>query len=174
MLPYLVSVDDPWDTVSPHHEWVPRTFTGKTLAKAFGLPAAVVDVRRVAGAQGRPASLVITTAKGTTLELKLTEVRSRLGLKSSSFRLGTLRLARPAGARTDLAVPLSGVARDVEAPSLQKLSPAGSWVKGPPLRIDADGTFAVTVRPPGALTVRLVADDLVGQPLEIPPVGSPS
>jgi stage II sporulation protein D len=173
-VPYLVPVADPWDVASPHHLWEPRTFTGKTLAKAFKLPTPVVDVRRVAGAVGRPATLVLTTSKGTTLELKLTEVRSRLGLKSSSFRLGTIRLSRPAGPRTDVAVQLTGVARDVEAPALEKLGPAGSWVKGPALQVADDGTFTVTVRPPGALTVRLVAEGLVGQPLAIPAVGSPS
>jgi SpoIID/LytB domain protein len=173
-VPYLVPVDDPWDIVSPHHAWVPKTFTARALAKALGLSGSVVDARKVAGSEGRPASLVFTTSAGATSEIRLTDVRSRLALKSSGFRLGTIRLARPAGPRRDLAVALTGVARDVEAPVLQKLGSGGTWVKGPPLALAEDGTFAVTVRPPGALTVRLVADGLVGQPLTIPPVGSPS
>ena len=173
-VPYLVSVDDRWDALSPHHRWEPKSYTGKALAKAFGLAAAIVDARIVPGSAGRPAQLVLTTATGGTAELRVTDVRSRLGLKSSSFRLGTLRLARPAAPRLAIGVTLEGVARDVTRPVLQKLGPSGAWLAGPKLVLAPDGTFAVTVRPPGALTVRLAADGLTGPPLVIPAVGTPS
>ena len=36
-LPYLVSVDDPWDAASPNHAWTPRLLSGAQLAARFGL-----------------------------------------------------------------------------------------------------------------------------------------
>jgi stage II sporulation protein D len=173
-VPYLAAVDDPWDAVSPHHVWEPRTFTGASLAKALRIPGAIVDAVTVPGATGAPARVVLTTAAGTRLELKLSEVRSRMALKSTSFRLGTLRLTRTPGPRATPAVTLSGVARNVDRPLLQKLGPAGTWVAGPKLVVGPDGTFSVTVRPPGALTVRLAADGLVGAALTIPAAGAPA
>jgi SpoIID/LytB domain protein len=174
-VPYLQSVDDAWDEASPHHTWAPRTFTAAQLGKALGVGEPVGDARLVPGAPGAPARLVLTTAKGRIVEVRITEVRSRLSLKSSSFRLGSLRLARPPGARTTTAVALSGVARDVERPVLQKLTAAGTWTAGAKLKLAEDGSFTVTVRPVGALTVRLSATGLVTAPLTIPAVGgSPS
>jgi len=37
--PYLQAREDPWDTLSPYHRWVPRTFTAATLGQAFRLCA---------------------------------------------------------------------------------------------------------------------------------------
>ena len=62
-VPYLVSVDDPWDELSPNHRWEPRQLTGRELAKAFGLAGTVTDVsltpearglRRGSGSRRRP------------------------------------------------------------------------------------------------------------------------
>jgi stage II sporulation protein D len=167
-LPYLVSVEDPWDEASPHHRWEPRTYTGKTLARAFGLSGSVVDARIVPGAPSRPAQLVLTTAAGAATAIRLTDVRTRLGLRSSTFRLGTLRLAAPPGTvAPGSPVRLTGAARDVDRPRLEKLAPGGVWVKGPRLALAADGTFAVTLRPAATLQVRLVADGLIGIPVTI-------
>src|SRR6266511_3008193 len=37
-VPYLVSVPDPYDSISPHHDWGPFTFTGAKLAKVLKMP----------------------------------------------------------------------------------------------------------------------------------------
>lgn len=167
-LPYLVSVEDPWDEASPHHRWEPRTYTPTTLARAFGLSGSVVDARILPGAPSRPAQLVLTTTAGATTAIRLTDVRTRLGLRSSTFRLGTLRLAVPPGkVAPGSQVRLTGTARDVDRPRIEKLAPGGAWVKGPRLVIAPDGTFAVTLRVAATLEVRLVADGLVGAPVRI-------
>src|SRR6185437_9773498 len=46
--PYLVSVRDPYDSISPYHSWGPVPVTGKTLGGAVGVVGRVVDatVRR--------------------------------------------------------------------------------------------------------------------------------
>src|SRR5437588_11849279 len=35
ILPYLVAVPDPYDTISPYHDWGPVPYTGAALAKSF-------------------------------------------------------------------------------------------------------------------------------------------
>jgi stage II sporulation protein D len=172
-LPYLVAVDDPWDETSPHHRWEPRTFTGKSLARAFGLAGTVVDARIVPGVPSRPAALELTTAAGATVSTRLTDVRAKLGLRSSTFRLGMLALTRPGGAvAPGTPVRLTGTARDVQRARLEKLAPGGAWVRGPKLALATDGTFTVTLRPTATLRVRLVADGLVGTPVTVTVGGS--
>src|SRR5205823_14727492 len=41
--PYLVSVEDPYDKISPYHDWGPLAVTGKTLGHALGVAGRVVD-----------------------------------------------------------------------------------------------------------------------------------
>ena len=97
-LPYLASVDDPWDESSPNHRWETRVLGGQQLARRLGLQGAVTDVSYEAGAPGAPAALRVTTAQGATSEQRLSDVRNRLGLKSLEFTLGVLRIDRPADA----------------------------------------------------------------------------
>ena len=95
-VPYLVSVDDPWDEASPNHRWATQLLSGAQVAKRFGLTGVVADASLVPGAPGKPAVLRLTTAAGGTSDARLSDVRARLGLKSTGFRLGVLRLDPPA------------------------------------------------------------------------------
>ena len=167
-LPYLVSVDDPWDAASPNHAWPAQLLTGAQLAKRFGLTGAITDVAYVAGTPGKPAVVRVTTAKGATADLRLSEVRARLGLKSTGFRLGLLRLDRPAAKLADNGVlRLTGVARDLTDVVLEQQGPSGTWTTVRRLAPAADGTFAVKLRPAGTTVYRLSADGLGGPPLTI-------
>ena len=128
-LPYLQSRHDPWDTLSPYHRWKPRSFTAASLAQAFGLSAPVVDVQVVPTASGRPASVTLVKKTGESILLKAADVRARLGLRSTAFRIGVLRVAPPPAARAAGApVVVSGLARDVDAPLLEKLGANGAWL----------------------------------------------
>jgi SpoIID/LytB domain protein len=167
-LPYLVSVDDPWDAVSPNHAWTPQLLTGAQLAARFGLKNAVASVAYVPGTQGKPATVQLTTADGQTASPRLSEVRSRLGLKSTGFRLGTLRLDPPAQPKgTSPVVLLTGVARDVEDATLERRTPGGTWITAKRLSPAADGTFAVKLRTSGTTVYRLSADGISGPPLTV-------
>ena len=167
-LPYLQSRPDPWDTGSPYHSWAPRSFTATTLAAAFGLSAPVVDVVIVPTASGRPASVTLIKKTGETILLKAADVRARLGLRSTAFKLGVLRVGRPpATSPAGKPVVVSGLARDVKAPLLQKLAANGTWVPSIKVAPDGDGSFAVTVRPKFTATYRLTADGQVGPALTI-------
>jgi len=165
---YLQSVADPWDDVSPFHRWEPRVFTAATLARAFGLGAPVADVRAVPTPSGRPSTVLVTTRDGATVQLSAAEVRARLGLRSTAFRLGVLRFARPgAPSAAGAPVTLSGIARDVEGAVLEKLGADGTWVRAARLRPAPDGTFTVTLRPKQTSTFRLSAAGLPGPALTL-------
>jgi len=169
VLPYLQSRPDPWDAGSPYHRWEPRSYTATTLAAAFGLSAPVVDVVVVPTASGRPASVTLIKKTGERILLKAADVRARLGLRSTAFKLGVLRVARPpaASAAAGRPVVVSGLARDVQSPLLQKLAANGAWVPSVKVAPDDDGSFAVTVRPKATATYRLTADGQAGPALTI-------
>ena len=167
-LPYLVSVDDPWDAASPNHAWTPRLLTGAQLAARFGLKDPVADIAYVPGSPGKPAAVRLTTSDGQTSTARLSDVRSRLGLKSTGFRLGTLRLDPPAEPKgTSSVVQLTGVARQVDRATLERRTPDGTWVTAKRLSPAADGTFAVRLRPSGTTVYRLSADGVAGPPLTV-------
>ena len=167
-LPYLVSVDDPWDTASPNHLWPAQLLTGPQLAKRFGLAGAIADVAYVPGTPGKPAVLHLTTTKGATADVRLSDVRARLGLKSTSFRLGLLRLDRPAAKLAANGVlRLTGIARDLTDVVLEQQGPSGTWTIVKRLAPAPDGTFAIKLRPAATTVYRLSADGLGGPPLTV-------
>ena len=84
------------------------------------------------------------------------------------FKIGVLRVAAPTAPPTaGAAVVVSGLARDVEQPLLEKLGADGSWLPSVKVAPDADGAFAVTVRPKTTSTYRLTADGKPGPALTI-------
>src|SRR5712691_6922798 len=52
-VPYLVSVADPYASISPYHDWGPFAFTGAKLAKTLKMPGRVVDLQPALNAAGR-------------------------------------------------------------------------------------------------------------------------
>ena len=51
-VPYLVSVPDPYDTLSPHHDWGPVAFDAAAAAKALDLAGPLLDLTPTAGPSG--------------------------------------------------------------------------------------------------------------------------
>jgi SpoIID/LytB domain protein len=167
-LPYLPSVDDPWDVGSPNHAWAPRLLTGAQLASRLGLKNSVADATYVPGAPDQPAAVRLTTADGQSVDRRLNDLRGSLGLKSMSFHLGVLRLDPPVAATGGgTAVRLSGVARDVGDAVLERRTPVGAWIRVKRLSPAADGVFALTLRPTVTTVYRLSADGLAGPPLTV-------
>jgi stage II sporulation protein D len=170
--PYLVSRDDPWDASSPYHRWVPRAYTAAALGAAFGLSAPIADVQVVQTPSGRPASVTLVKKTGQSILLRAADVRARLGLRSTAFRIGVLRVARPMPpVAPGEPVAISGLARDVAAPVLERLGAGGSWRTAARIVPDAAGGFRVTVRPATTSTYRVTAD---GQPGPVVTVSVPT
>jgi stage II sporulation protein D len=87
--PYLASVSDPYDSISPHHRWGPLRFTARTLARRLHVPG-VVKLTPLVNASGRVSSVRISWARGRTT-LPASTVQSRLGLPSLWFWVGGAR-----------------------------------------------------------------------------------
>ena len=166
--PYLQTRDDPWDSLSPYHRWAPRSFTAASLGQAFRLSGPIVDVQVEPTDSGRPLSVTLIKKTGASVLLRSADVRAKLGLRSTAFKLGVLRIGLPSpstGAGAPVVIP--GVARDVSAPILEKLGASGSWLPSVRIRPGPDGAFVATVRPKLTATYRLVADGVTGPALTV-------
>jgi stage II sporulation protein D len=87
-VPYLRSVDDPYDTVSPYHRWTVEL----TDADAARLLAEVrqgdlLDLRVVAQTPSGRAALVRVVGTLGTVDIPGTTARTLLGLRSSWFAI---------------------------------------------------------------------------------------
>jgi stage II sporulation protein D len=153
--PYLVSVPDPYDTLSPYHDWGPLRFSAATLAKRLHVPGGrVSDFRANVTSSGRVRSV---TFVGTNGERTATgaAVRTALGLRSTWFHLGLLNLSNPGGTVVyGSAGTLSGVARGVTGVTLESRAYGGAWKRRARLTV-RDGAVTVTVRPKGTTDYRL-------------------
>ena len=81
--PYLVSVSDPYDSLSPRHTWGPLRFAPRTLAKRLRLPGVVGLTIRRNGSE-RVASVVVRWRVGETT-LSGRTFATRLDLPSTWF-----------------------------------------------------------------------------------------
>jgi stage II sporulation protein D len=158
-VPYLVSVPDPYDSISPYHAWGPYSYTAAKLDAALKVPGTLVDVETATNASGRIATL---TAHGTGGDVTLTgeQVRAKLGLRSTWFRVGVLALdplpAKPVpyGA----VVALTGVGRGIAGLKLQQRVPGETdWSAGTPVKARPDGSLALSVKAGAPGQYRLAA-----------------
>jgi stage II sporulation protein D len=110
-IPYLVSVPDPYDNASPHHTWGPFAFTAAKLSSTFKVPGRLLDVRVTLNASKRVAEMTLVGANGEVVA-RADDVRRKLKLRSTWFRVGVLALERPAAPlEYGRALALKGVAR---------------------------------------------------------------
>ena len=155
-LPYLVSVADPGDALSPHHRWGPFVFAGRKIAAALKARGALLDVTVTPNSSGRVHSVTARTTLGQWTALG-TDVRRALGLRSTWFHIGTLALAHPAKpAVFGSGFGLSGVARGIADVTLEERPAGGSW-RG--LRTVSGSNFTTSVRPEVTTYYRLTAGE---------------
>jgi stage II sporulation protein D len=154
--PYLVSVNDPYDTYSPYHDWGPVAVAGPAASRLLGIPG-IVALRPVP-AIGHARAIVVTGRNGD-VTVSASDVRRALGLRSTWMSVGVLALARPGGAAAaGNSVTLTGRATRVQSPVLeQRVAAGGTWEPGPALALRPDGTFAVAVAPSVTTQYRLSA-----------------
>src|SRR5207237_3845331 len=155
-VPYLVSVPDPYDTISPYHTWGPFPFTGAKLGRTLHLGGAVTDVRTTLNSSGRVTTLTALTAHGER-SLAGSKVKSALGLRSTWFSVGVLSLSAPTGPIVyGSTTRLTGVARGIRPLELQQRTD-GDWALVAGLKAAKDGSIAVAVKPAVTTQYRLVA-----------------
>lgn len=175
-VPYLRAVDDPWDAVpaNPNHRWKPQTIPPRKLAAALKLGAPASDVVVTLGGDGRPVTLAVTSVSGAVRTVTARDARTLLGLRSTSFRLGVLRLTAPADAVAGEPVALEGVARDVDGAALERQAPDGTWKSVRVLPAKPDGRFRVVVRPQLTTVYRLVAGEVAGPAVTVSVTEAPA
>jgi stage II sporulation protein D len=169
-VPYLRSVDDPYDAASPHHVWGPLVLDAQRVARELGVPGG--DVSAVRAPSGRVESVRIGSRR-----VRADRFRTELGLASTWFDVGELSLAGDRtwvlyGGRLELATRADGVGRAV----LQRRIGAGRWKTLKVVR----GVEHVAVEPQAQTVYRLDADRVhgpvftvaVAPKLEITPAGA--
>ncbi|MGD9695697.1 MAG: SpoIID/LytB domain-containing protein [Thermoleophilia bacterium] len=85
--PYLVSVPDPFDHISPYHVWTPPpSFTGARLGRLLGLGGPVAEVRILSrGRSPRVREALVITDSGRQVRFTGARLRSALGLRDTWF-----------------------------------------------------------------------------------------
>ncbi len=148
--PYLVSVKDPYDTISPYHSWGPLPVTGKDLAAALALTGKPVDATVTRNGSKRVAQLHVTTlAHGSSSDSAVTggSVAASLNLRSTWFSVGVLSLLPPSphvAVSPGTTVTLTGTVRGVKNVALQQRPAGGAWTELQTVEPDP-GTRAISV-----------------------------
>jgi stage II sporulation protein D len=158
-VPYLVSRPDPWDKLSPYHDWGPVLLGARTVQSKLALDGRVLDATGAATSSGRLRALVVTTMSGSE-SVPASLVRTALGLRSTWISVGVLRLDRPLagpvvfGSTTHLA----GIGRGLGAPRLAASPDGVAWSPVRTLTPDAAGAVALDVKPLRSVRYRLEAE----------------
>jgi SpoIID/LytB domain protein len=161
-VPYLVPVADPYDTLSPYHDWGPVLFDAARVAKQLKLSAPIADVQAVDGASGRVKTLTVASTDDSQVTLTGNQVRTALALRSTWFTPALLQLLPASKTMTfGGAVTLSGLARGTGDLSFEsKAAGQTTWTDAGSLQLDGSGRFATIVKPALTTQYRLAWDDV--------------
>jgi len=169
--PYLVSVADPYDTISPYHDWGPVPVTGKALGSAVGVVGRVVDATVKRNASRRVKTLRVTSLSGGT---ELTAgaggptVAGALGLRSTWFSVGVLSLQPPSpnpAVAAGTKVTLSAVVRGVKNAVVERSAAGAPWTQF--RAITTTGAFQFSVKPRVTTLYRLATQNDAAAPVRI-------
>jgi stage II sporulation protein D len=155
-IPYLVSVEDPYDSASPHHIWRPIVVPAAKMEKALKVPGRLTDVRTTVNASARVPTVTGVGTQGET-SVRGADFRRALDLRSTWFRIGVLALPQPSKPLAyGAAGKLTGTARGVSQPMLEQLK-GTTWTTVASVQAQGNGSFAVTVRPTATTRYRLAS-----------------
>jgi stage II sporulation protein D len=160
--PYLVSVRDPYDGISPYHDWGPVAVTGKQLGTALGIAGRVLDAIVTRNSSRRVKSVklaALSHGAQSTTAVTGAATAAALRLRSTWFSVGVLSLQPPAPNRPVAAgtrVRLGGVMRGVRGVVVQARSLGGPWTQLRSIVPAAKtGAFHFVVRPSVTTDYRL-------------------
>jgi stage II sporulation protein D len=166
-VPYLVSVPDPYDTISPYHTWGPYAYTGAGLAKKMKMNDRVTDVQADLDSSGRIKTLNVTGSKGE-ISIAGGDLRKRLGMRSTWFTVGVLSLTAPSapivyGSRGQL----TGVARGLANAVLQQLD-GSTWKDVAAAKAGKSGALTLTIKPTVTTRYRLATGKVSAAAVRVP------
>src|SRR5262249_50512781 len=159
-VPYLVSVADPYDTLSPYHDWGPFVFSAAKVKKALKVKGRLLDVQTTVNASQRVDTV---QAIGDLGERDLTgaDFRAALGLRSTWFTVGVLALDPLAATTVTYGTPftLTGTGRNFTDLRLeQRTSDKTDWTLNRGIDPAADGSFTVRLKAAGPAEYRVTGD----------------
>jgi stage II sporulation protein D len=163
--PYLVSVPDPYDSISPHHVWPTRALTATYLADKLNLDGVTNAVTQVDGS-GRANDVRFLTQRGWRA-FAGAQLRTKLDLLSTYFRIGALTLDQPArrALQGSAKVRVTGSVSGLTSVQLERLSRDGAWSNVAYVH-PRNGRFVVTLKKAaGPLRLRLVAEGVATAPI---------
>ncbi len=168
-VPYLVSVRDPYDYLSPHHVWPTEVLTAARVEQVLGV-SGVRDMRVVENSSGRASAVLVLTARGWR-RFSGPAIRQKFDLGSTDFEVRAMSLD-PTVARAQFGarVHVTGFVRGLGRARLQELGGAG-WTTIRSIRPAASGRFAVTIEAVRSTELRLAYNGLAGDevPLRVEP-----
>jgi stage II sporulation protein D len=141
--PYLVSVADPFDSISPHHVWGPGdpqtdclgtapdcVWSGSALKKRLGtrVPAGLTDLVVTARNGSSRVSTVRASGAGAPKTFSGATARSVLGLRSTWFTIGVLRLGGSGTIEWGKSRALPALVRNLSGVQLQRRPVGGTWL----------------------------------------------
>ncbi len=158
--PYLVSVPDPYDYISPHHVWPTRELTAAQVGSVLHVRG-VRDARVVVNSSRRAQSVRVLGATGWR-SFPAAVVIDRFKLGSNDFDLSALTLdapAKPALFGTHLHV--TGWVRGLGKARVQELTAAG-WQTVAHVHATPAGRFALSLRASRSVDLRLAYNGVAG------------
>jgi stage II sporulation protein D len=171
--PYLKSVSDPFDSSSPHHRWGPMdaeddcpnagrdcVWRGSAMRRALGLPA-LTDLTVSRNSSSRVATVHVNHGAASFTGAAF---RSRLGLRSTWFTIGVLRLTGAATINKGQKVTLVALVRNLGSATLQrKRSGESAWTTVRSVK----GRASISARPKVTTFFRLASPAAATAPVRV-------
>ncbi len=166
-IPYLVSVPDPYDTLSPDHDWRPIVMSADDAGRALGVsgPLAGFVVPTNTGHVGNALAL---ETDGKQVTLTGAQVQADLGLRSTYFQVGMLALQpQPLAVPPGTPLTITGTIRGLPGASLEARQAGGNWTIAAAVTPDKTGAFSAQVSPKSTTQYRLATDSAAGGLIKI-------
>jgi len=157
-VPYLVSVADPYDSISPVHDWGPVLYDATKVAARLKLPGSLSDLTSVTGPSGRSRTVTGVGADGVEATVTGAQFRSLLELRSTWFTSALFSLLPATKTITyGGALTLAGFAKGTDTAALESKTPGTDWAPAGELILGADGAFSTLVKPTAGTQYRIAS-----------------
>jgi hypothetical protein len=164
-VPYLVSVADPYDYISPHHVWPTTVLTPAVVGAALHVTG-VRDLRVVRNSSGRAEAVRALTASGWK-QFPGQVIRTKFKLGSTDFDVHALTLDDLPGRLVyGSHVRVEGWVRGLGKARLQELTAAG-WQTVRHLRPAPSGHFVVSIPAVRSTELRLAYNAVAGDAVSL-------